>query len=111
MKEKIDFEEFLEIEKKLEIKYGTIKEVQRINKKMLKLSVDFGEEELRTVVTNIGKKASEDMLISGQFPFITNLKPAIISGYESTAMIMLAEDENKNIQWPTDGFKEGSIML
>jgi tRNA-binding EMAP/Myf-like protein len=114
MKDKITFEEFLNIEKKLEIKYGTIKLVERINKKMLKLTVDFNEEYLRTVITNIGARVdSDNHLIGYQFPFITNLTPATISGYESTAMIMIVEDENGNIQWPTnvDKFEDGSILF
>lgn len=112
MKEKIEFTEFLEIEKKLEIKYGTIKLAERINKKMLKLTVDFDEENLRTVVTNIGNKVEdENMFAELQFPFITNLAPATISGFESQAMIMIVEDEEGKIQWPTKCFKEGSKLF
>jgi tRNA-binding EMAP/Myf-like protein len=111
-KEKIQFDEFLEIEKKLEIKYGTIKFVERINKKMLKLTVDLNEEYLRTVVTNIGAKVDrDDYLVGCQFPFITNLAPAVISGFESTAMIMIVEDENGKIQWPTRNFEDGSKLF
>lgn len=111
-KQKINFEEFLEIEKKLEIKYGTIKFAERINKKMLKLTVDFDEEYLRTVVTNIGNKVDdENILVGYQFPFITNLAPAVVSGFESTAMIMIVEDEEGAIQWPTNSFNEGSKLF
>lgn len=112
MKDKIEFSEFIEIEKKLEIRYGTIKIVERINNKMLKLSVDFNEEELRIVITNIGNKVDRPEWLVGQsLPFITNLVPATISGFESTAMIMIAEDDDGNMQWPTVGIKEGSKLL
>ena len=45
-KEKIEYSEFLEIEKKLEIKFGQIVKAERIPKsdKMLKLTVLFGVE-------------------------------------------------------------------
>jgi tRNA-binding EMAP/Myf-like protein len=111
MKEKIEFAEFLEIEKKLEIKYGTIKFVERINKKMLKLSVDFAEDSLRTVVTNIGARVDRDeYLVGTQFPFITNLAPAVISGFESQAMIMIIETDDK-ILWPDSNFPDGAKLF
>jgi methionine--tRNA ligase beta chain len=98
MKDKIEFSEFLEIEKKLEIKVGLIKEVQRMegSDKMLKLSVDLGGDEFQTVMTNIGNRPglseegeAEKMLEGLSLPFITNLKPAKMMGVESTAMIMI----------------------
>ncbi len=97
MKDKIEFSEFLEIEKKLEIKVGLIKEVQRMegSDKMLKLSVDLGDE-LQTVMTNIGNRPglseegeAKEVLEGLSLPFITNLKPAKMMGVESTAMIMI----------------------
>jgi len=100
MKDKIEFSEFLEIEKKLEIRYGTIKEVEKMegSNKMLKLKVDFGDEN-RTVMTNIGNRLpSTDYILEEQFPFIMNLKPASIMGVESTAMIMIAEDSDGELQ-------------
>lgn len=112
MKEKIEFSEFLEIEKKLEIKYGTIIDLKRINKKILKLIVDFGPEDERIVVTNIGDRVNVDQFLVGyQFPFITNLQPAVIWDFESQAMIMIVEDENGNIQWPKEKFLEGSKLF
>lgn len=97
MKPKITFQEFLEIEEKLEIKFGTIITAEFLpkNKKMLQLTVDFGEEENRSVVTNIGKQVGEDLaeLVGCVLPFITNLEPSIISGINSTAMIMIGQTE------------------
>ena len=54
MKDKIEFSEFLELEKKLEIKIGKVISVEDVPKsnKLLKLNVEFGEE-VRIVVTNI----------------------------------------------------------
>jgi len=54
MKDLIEFPEFLEIQKKLEIKVGQIVNVEDIPKsnKLIKLTVDFGTE-TRIVVTNI----------------------------------------------------------
>lgn len=100
MKEQIDFDTFLEIEKKLDIKFGTIVEVEKMEKsnKMLKLQVNFGTE-TRTVMTNIGNRISSiECILNAQFPFIVNLKPSKIMGVESSAMIMIAEDSDGNLQ-------------
>ncbi len=93
MKDKIEFSEFLDISAKLEIKPGTIKSVTDVPKsdKLIKLEVDFGEDQLRTVVTNIKPTLGDnyvDMLTDKTLLFVTNLKPAKMMGIESTAMIM-----------------------
>jgi methionine--tRNA ligase beta chain len=99
MKNQIEFAEFLEIEKKLEIKIGKVTAVEDVPKsnKLLKLTVDFGTE-TRTVVTNIKPFLTDtQMLVSMTFPFITNLKPVIMMDIESTAMIMPGEIESGNV--------------
>jgi methionine--tRNA ligase beta chain len=93
MKDKIEFSEFLDISSKLEIKPGTITSVTDVPKsdKLIKLEVDFGEDTLRTVVTNIKPTLGEnyvDMLTGKTVLFVTNLKPVKMMGVESTAMIM-----------------------
>ena len=93
MKDKIEFSEFLDISSKLEIKPGTIKTVTDVPKsdKLIKLEVDFGEDQFRTVVTNIKPTLGEnyvDMLTDKTVLFVTNLKPVKMMGIESTAMIM-----------------------
>jgi methionine--tRNA ligase beta chain len=93
MKDQIEFAEFLEIEKKLEIKVGTILTVEDVPKsnKLLKLKVKFGTEE-RTVVTNIKPHLTDPKgLENREFLFITNLKPVTMMGIESTAMILPGE--------------------
>ena len=91
MKDQIEFLEFLEIEKKLEIKIGKIISMEEVPKssKLLKLEVDFGDEK-RTVVTNIKPhlKYPWNNLEGLTFAFVTNLKPTTIMGIESNAMIM-----------------------
>lgn len=98
MKEKIEFSEFLEIEKKLEIMVGTITLVEEVPKsKLLKLSVKFGED-TRIVATNIKEHLIDPKSLEGkEFLFITNLKPATMKGIESTAMILPGEIEKGNM--------------
>jgi methionyl-tRNA synthetase len=110
MKELIEFSEFLEIEKRLEIKIGKITNVEDVPKsnKLIKLTVDFGTE-TRIVVTNIkpllnpqdetvaanlrGSLGMAMSLVDKKMAFITNLKPVTMMGIESAAMIMPGEIE------------------
>lgn len=91
MKNKITFAEFIEISNKLEITYGTIIHAEAVPKsKLLKLTVDFGNGDVRTVATNISHLVTSPMvLIERRFPFITNLEPSLMKGVNSEAMIFL----------------------
>lgn len=108
-KTKINFDTYLEIETKLEIKIGMIRSIVRMPKsdKMLKLEVLFGDNDTRTVMTNIGNRVNVDDLEGRQFAFITNLEPAKIMGVVSEAMIMIAENNNGELEIanPTNGAK------
>ena len=90
MKEKIEFSEFLELEKKIEIKVGTVTNVEEVPKsnKLLKLTVSFGGD-IQTVLTNIKPRLENPKSMEGyKFMFVTNLKPVVMMGIESTAMIL-----------------------
>ena len=98
MKNKIDFKKFMEIEPMIEIKNGKITEVVKMenSKKMLKLTVDFSDGDIRTVMTNIGDKLDiPNYLVGQKLPFVTNLEPAVIMGVESTAMILVPMKDGK----------------
>jgi methionyl-tRNA synthetase len=99
MKDKIKFDEFLEIEKKLEIKAGKVLAAERIpkSKKLLKLLVAFDEDlndykdfkgATRVVVTNLGDKYEPEFFIGKITLFITNLEPSTMMGVVSEAMIL-----------------------
>lgn len=83
---------------KVEIKVGTILSAEKVggSEKLLKLSVDFGEEKPRQVVSGIAKTFTAPEKLTGkQFLFVTNLEPRQIMGLESQAMI-LATHKQKN---------------
>lgn len=90
--EKISYDDFA----KLEIKIGTIRSVEVVPDadKLLRLEVDFGEEELRQIVSGI-RMYFEDIqiLVGKQCPFITNLEPRTIRGLVSNGMILAASTE------------------
>ena len=89
--EKIDYETFSQIE----VKIGTVLEADIIPEadRLLKLKVDVGEEEPRQIVSGIREYVSPEEIIGKQFPFVTNLKPRKIKGYESNGMIFAGGSE------------------
>lgn len=92
MKQEITFDEFKEIESKLDIRIGLIIAAERIPKKdkLLKLTVIFGlmPEDEKTVVTNLGEHMEPEELVQMSMPFVMNLPPAKLGGVLSEAMII-----------------------
>lgn len=90
----ISFEDF----KKLDIQVGKVKDVQDIegSKNLIKLIVDFGNEE-RQAVAGLKNYYSEEDLIGKNFVFILNLERKKLMGIESQCMILAADDGNGNV--------------
>ncbi len=78
------------------LKIGTIIEAQEVpkSKKLLKLQVDVGEENLRQIVAGIKEFYSAEDLVGTQACVVANLKPAKLMGMESQGMLLAARDEN-----------------
>ncbi len=77
--------------KKIEMMIGKIESVERVpdTDKLLRLTVDFGEEEPRQVVSGINEYFEDiQTLVGVKCPFVTNLESRKIRGLESQAMIL-----------------------
>lgn len=77
---------------KIEIKIGTILTVDYIEgaDKLLRLTIDFGEEEPRQILSGIRKYYTPEELIGKQCPFVVNLAPRTMKGLTSYGMILAA---------------------
>ncbi len=83
----ITFEDF----QKVEIRIGEILFAEKIPEtdKLLKLSVNFGEEMPRSIVSGISVYfPDEKTLVGKKCAFVTNLEPRTIRGFESNGMIL-----------------------
>jgi methionyl-tRNA synthetase len=81
---------------KLEIRIGEIKAVDIVEDadKLLRLTVDFGEEVPRQIVSGIRTYFEDPQwLVGKKCPFLTNLEPRVIRGLESQGMILAASHE------------------
>ena len=85
---RIDFKQF----EKIDIRVGEIKSAERVKKsdKLLKIEVDVGEEEVRTVVAGIGQSYQPEELVGKRVAVLVNLKPAKIFGIKSNGMLLAA---------------------
>jgi len=78
---------------KLEIKIGTILAAEIVTNadKLLRLTVDVGEDSPRQIVSGIRDFfSSPEILVGKQCPFLTNLETRTIRGIESQGMILAA---------------------
>ena len=85
--------------KKLEIRVGKIISAEKVEDadKLLRLSVDFGEETPRQIISGISAYFPDPShLVGKRCPFAVNLEPRIIRGLESNGMILAVGN--------TDGF-------
>jgi len=83
----ITYDEFA----KLRVVIGTIITVEVVPEadKLLKLMVDIGEPTPRQIISGIREFfPDEQVLVGKQCPFLVNLAPRIIRGYESQGMIL-----------------------
>jgi len=91
--EQISYDDFA----KLQIGLGTILSVEIVEgaDKLLKLAVEVGEEQPRQILSGIREYFEDPQeLVGQQFPFLLNLAPRVIRGFESQGMILAASHED-----------------
>jgi methionyl-tRNA synthetase len=86
----ITYEDF----QKMDLRIGFIRAAEAIpgSKKLIKLTVDIGEE--RTVVAGLKGHYAEEALLGKEILLVANLKPATLMGVESHGMILAATDSS-----------------
>lgn len=94
--EHVTFEEF----KKMDIRFGTVKEVKEVPEtdKLLCFQIDFGEvdeegnKKLRQIVSGLHEYYPDfESLVGKQLLYIVNLEPRKIKGFESNGMLMAVD--------------------
>ncbi len=84
----VSYEEFA----KMDLRVARIVAAEPVPKatKILKLTVDVGEPQPRTMVAGIAETYKPEDLVGKSMIVIANLKPAVIRGIESQAMLLAA---------------------
>ena len=88
----IDYADF----QKIKLRTGVVREAVPVpkSKKLLRLSVDIGEAEPRTVVAGISGSYSPEELVGKTVVVVVNLAPATLMGVTSQGMLLAASTEN-----------------
>lgn len=95
---------------KLDIRVGTIISAEQVpdTDKLLRLMVDFSEEEHRQIVSGIAQHFNPEDLVGKQATFVINLEPRTIRGVESNGMILAVGGENFTLLHPGKEVAPGS---
>ncbi len=95
MKPLISYDQF----SAMDIRVGTIKlcEPKEESEKLFRLTVDFGEEGEKIILTGLKPYFNPEDLQGKQFVFIVNLEPRKLMGEMSNGMILAAEGNEKPI--------------
>lgn len=88
-KDRISIDDFA----KIEVKVGTVLAAERVPEtdKLIKCTIDLGEENPRTIVSGIAQYVPDpETLVGRQLAYVTNLQPRTIKGIESDGMLFAA---------------------
>ena len=105
----INIEDF----KKIDLKVGQILSVEKVpdTDKLLKLSVNLGEESPRQIVSGISLYFPDhSVLVGKKCMFVANLEPRVIRGFESNGMLLAVstEDGKFSLLSPSDDIPVGT---
>ena len=99
--------------KKLEIRIGKVKSVEKVEgaDKLLKFIFDLGTEE-RQILSGIALFYTDlEALVGKEFPILVNLEPRIIRGLESMGMVLCADMDGEAVLLePEKEVPPGSIV-
>ncbi len=86
----IQFDDFA----KIDLRAGTVLAAEKVEKadKLLKLTVDLGESQPRTIVSGIAEHYAPEDVTGRQVTVVANLAPRKMRGIESAGMILMAND-------------------
>jgi methionyl-tRNA synthetase len=86
---------------KVELRVGEVLTAERIPKadKLLRLTVDVGEEQPRQILAGIAQYYEPEQLVGRKIAVVANLKPRKLRGFESQGMLLAASvgDEGKPV--------------
>ena len=108
-KETIDFETF----QKLDLRIAKILSAEKVKNsdKLLKFQISVGSK-IKQIVAGIAENYSPEELIDKKILIVNNLKPTIIKGEKSEAMLLAAVDGEKlTLLIPDKDIPEGSKVL
>lgn len=105
----IKFEDF----SKVDIRIGTVSSAEEIegSDKLIKMQVDFGDMGTRQILAGIKAWYSPEDLVGRQIPFIINIEPRKMMGFESRGMVLAVDsDEKAVLLLPEESVENGALV-
>jgi methionyl-tRNA synthetase len=80
---------------KVELRVAKVRHAEAVpkSKKLIRLTVDVGETEPRTILAGIAEAYQPEQLLGRTIAIVANLKPAKLMGIESNGMVLAASPE------------------
>lgn len=98
--ELLDINELILFSSKIDRRIGIIIEADNIDEKFIKLKVNFGENNFRTIVTNVGNELPKNYdLVGIKTFFIINMKPIKFKGIISEGIMVPVFNSKGNIEF------------
>jgi methionyl-tRNA synthetase len=109
LKPEITLEDFARVD----LRVATVLKAEPIAraKRLLKLEIDLGEPEPRSLVAGIAEHYSPDELIGKQVIVVANLKPAKLMGVLSKGMLLAASSDSSDSPDSPDGARKQTVAL
>lgn len=97
---------------KVELKVGKVLSAEKVPKsdKLLKLSVDLGEPQPRTILAGIAKHYAPESLVGKNIVVVANLAPRKMMGLVSHGMVLCASEGDKLSAIDPGELRPGSIV-
>lgn len=109
-KDTIQYDDFL----KLDIRVGEVTSAEQLpkSKKLIKLTVDLGEEYgVVQILTAMAEFHAPETFVGNKYYFLANLEPRKMMGEFSNGMILSPDLDNKPVLCPVDNnIKNGTIV-
>lgn len=95
---------------KVELKIGTVTQAEEVkgSEKLIKLTIDAGEELPRTILTGMKTWYKPKFFKGKQIVFVSNLEPRKMMGFESQGMIVACGDAYPILLKPSKKVPNGS---
>ncbi len=97
---------------KVELKIGTVIKAEDIegSEKLIKLTVDAGEENSRTILTGMKSWYKPAFFKGKQIVFVANLEPRKMMGLQSQGMVLACGEEYPILLKPSKKVPNGAVV-
>ncbi|HOD01247.1 MAG TPA: methionine--tRNA ligase subunit beta [bacterium] len=105
----IKFEDFA----KIDMRIGRVVSAEEIigSDKLIKMEVDFGNMGKRQILAGIKSWYKPDDLVGKKLPFVVNIEPRKMMGFESQGMLLAADsDGSAVILFPEKDVENGTLI-